>query len=80
MGRGDALSPSDRIQVLHPPVDVMATVPGPVDTWLVRWTADSRLWSCSCPAKTATCGHIIAVRRIVVLDTEDEPLTEGIPS
>lgn len=73
--RGAKFATGDRLLILHPPGDVLATVLDTPDTWLVRWSPDVG-WSCSCPVKTTSCGHILAVRRVIVLDTdpaEDSP-------
>ena len=34
-------------------------------------------WSCTCPARTATCAHLLAVRLVVAVDICDDD--EGFP-
>lgn len=70
--RGARFAPADRVQILIPAdVDVQALVPDQRDTFMVRWAPDSG-WMCSCRATSRACGHVLAVRRLVVLDVEDD--------
>jgi len=37
---------------------------------------DRGRWSCSCPARTDGCAHLVAVRLVVAVDFTDEPVGE----
>lgn len=66
--RGDAYLPEEPLLVLHAAGDgVQALVTDVRDTWRVTWGA-GRGWACTCPAVTVGCGHIGAVRALVVLE------------
>jgi hypothetical protein len=65
----EGLPPLLITHVSHEGVDAFAT-----DTrgnWRVSWR-DAGGWACSCPARSTSCGHIGAVRQIVVLDVDQE--------
>ena len=65
---GAKYAPDDRLLILHASAKgVSATVPGAREVHAVTWSPVTN-WACTCTARTSACGHILAVRRVVVLD------------
>lgn len=66
--RGANYLPEQPLLILHAAADgVSALVTDVRDTWRVTW-APAAGWACSCPAITAACGHVSAVRALIVLE------------
>lgn len=53
-------------------IRVVASVRG--DGTIHRVAYSRRAWTCTCPARTAACAHLLAVRLVVAVDLDD---TEG---
>jgi uncharacterized Zn finger protein len=69
--------PEDRLVVLEvTPGYVDALVPTGYDWHSVRWTVDTG-WTCTCPARTTACGHLLAVRSIVAPRPDDAEQSAG---
>jgi hypothetical protein len=70
--RGARFAPADQVQVLLPAgVAVEALVHDQRETLRVRWLPNLG-WACSCRASSRACGHVLAVRRLLVLDIGDD--------
>ncbi|MGI8881047.1 MAG: hypothetical protein ACR2KJ_11195 [Jatrophihabitans sp.] len=69
--RGQRFAPDQPLLILHPPGDVVALITDARATVMVRWTPEAG-WTCSCPARTSSCGHVQAARRVIVLDYEPD--------
>jgi hypothetical protein len=66
--RRAAFLPDQRLLILHVDSELVdAIAHGERESFRVWWTPGAG-WRCSCPAISSACGHIGAVRAVVVVE------------